>query len=286
MTTIAVTGATGALGTHVVEALLARGVAAADIVALVRTTGKAAPLAEKGVTVKAFDYDAPDAAALQGVDRLLLISGTEFGKRVAQHSAVIDAAQTAGVGRLVYTSVDSPAEPLSSSINPVTPEHAGTEDYLATSGVDHVILRNGWYNENFLGALQTAPQSGAVLSSAGEGTVASASRRDYADAAAVVLTSDAPKSLYKLAGDIAWSTTDLAASLTEVLGQPITVNPVSPEQQTEILTGAGLDAGTAGFVVGVDQATAAGELAGSGNDLSALIGRPTTPLVETLRAAV
>ncbi|MEJ7647541.1 MAG: SDR family oxidoreductase [Nakamurella sp.] len=286
MSTIAITGATGALGTHVVEALLDRGIAAGDIVALARNTMKAAPLAEKGVTVRAFDYDAPDASALAGVDRLLLISGNEFGKRVAQHTAVIDAAKEAGVALVAYTSVDSPAEPLSSSTNPVAPEHAGTEEYLAASGVDHVLLRNGWYNENYLGELQTAAQSGGVLSSAGDGTVASASRRDYAEAAAAVLTADAPKPLYRLAGDVASSTADRAAALTEVLGRPISVNQVTPEQQNEILTGAGLDAGTAGFAVAVDQAVARGELAGSGNDLSTLIGRPTTPLIDTLRAAV
>jgi NAD(P)H dehydrogenase (quinone) len=280
--TIAVTAATGHLGTLVVDALLER-TTADQVVAIVRDAAKAEPLAAKGVDVRVASYDDPDALknALAGVDRVLLISGSEFGKRTEQHRNVIDAAIANGVSRLVYTSA-----PLAdTSALPVVPEHLATEQYLATAGIDHVLLRNNWYHENYVQTLETARQTGSVLTSAGDGRVASASRADFAEAAAVVLTTDGPfKQVYELAGDSAWTQEELAATLTEVLGTPVSVAQVTPEQQTAILVEAGLDEGTAGFVVAIDASTAKGELALANGDLGSLIGRPTTPLVETLRA--
>lgn len=282
--TIAITGATGHLGGLVVDALLDRAdLPAGQIVALARDLDKAAPLAAKGVTVRAFDYDQPDALAreLDDVTALLLISGNAVGQRFAQHRAVIDAAKAAGVRRLVYTSVESSAASLAESVNPVAPEHAQTEDYLAASGVPHVVLRNSWYHENYLGELQT---TGTLVTSAGDGRVASAARRDYAEAAAAVLTAADPRPLYRLTGDVAWGLDDLAGDLTSVLGRPVDVNRVSPEQHREILRGAGLDSGLIDFIVGVDAAISAGELATTTGDLAALIGRPTTALIDVLRA--
>lgn len=281
--TIAVTGATGHLGGLVVRHLLERGTPADRIVALVRDIDRAGELASRGVGVRAFDYDDEPAAltaALAGVESLLLVSGTAVGRRFAQHRAVIDAARVVGVGRLLYTS----APHADDSINPVAPEHKLTEEYLAVSGVPYVILRNGWYHENYLPDLQAAAQTGAILTAAGTGRVASASRSDLADAAAVVLAGAETGRIYQLNGDVAWSYDDLAATFAEVLGRDVRVNRVSPEEKRAILAGLGLDAGVIDFVVGVDAAVAAGELGDVTGELSALIGRPTAPIVDTLRA--
>ena len=281
--TLAVTGATGHLGGLVVEHLISRGTPADQIVALVRRPEAAADLAAKGVVVRHFDYEQPAQlpGALAGVDSLLLVSGNEFGRRAAQHQAVIDAAKAAGVGRIVYTS--SPSADV--SINPVAPEHKATEAALAASGVPHVILRNGWYHENYLADLASAGRSGEILTAAGNGRVASAARSEYAEAAAVVLAGTEVGRTYSISGDVAWSFDDLAADLSVVLGRPVSVHRVSAEAKAEALAGFGLDPAMVGFVVGVDAAIAAGELGFTNGQLASLIGRPTAPIIETLRAA-
>ncbi|KQX72312.1 SDR family oxidoreductase [Aeromicrobium sp. Root472D3] len=282
--TIAVTAATGQLGSLVVDSLLAR-VPASEIVAVVRDAAKAQPLADRGVTVRVAAYD--DAAALvtafEGVDKVLLISGNEFGQRLAQHQNVIDAAAAQGVSLLAYTS----APAVDTSTLPVAPEHLATEQYLATSDLDVVLLRNGWYHENYLTSVDAARHTGAVLTSAGEGKVSSAARADFAEAAAVVLTTDQPlKPVYELGGDVAWSQADLASTLSDVLGTPVTVNEVSPEEQAATLATAGVPPMWVDFTVATDASIARGELEVDGDDLSTLIGRPTTPLADSLRAAV
>lgn len=284
MSTIGVTGATGGLGQHVVEALL-RDVPASQIVAFARDVAKAAPLAERGVSVRHADYEQPHslAGAFEGVDRLLLISGNDLtGRRFAQHRAVIDAAAAAGVSRLVYTSVLG----AGTTSNPVAPDHVATEEYLASSGVPHAVLRNGWYSENYLPTLQSAPVSGEILTNAGAGRVASASRADFGEAAAAVLTATEVQRIYELSGDVAWSQQDLADAVSDVTGTEVKVHEVSAEEHVRLLEGVGLDAGTAGFVTAIDSAIAQGGLAQVTGELSGLIGRPTTPLVETLRAGV
>ena len=282
--TIAVTAATGQLGSLVVDSLLAR-VPASEIVAVVRDAAKAQPLADKGVTVRVASYDDSAAlvSALEGVDKVLLISGNEFGQRLAQHQNVIDAAAAQGVSLLAYTS----APAVDTSTLPVAPEHLATEQYLATSDLDVVLLRNGWYHENYLSSVDAARHTGAVLTSAGDGKVSSASRADFAEAAAVVLTTDQPlKPVYELGGDVAWSQAELAATLTELLDTPVTVNEVSPEEQAAALAAAGVPQMWVDFTVATDASIANGELEISGNDLSTLIGRPTTPLADSLRTAV
>lgn len=282
--TLGVTGATGHFGQLVIEHLLARGTAPGEIVALVRDPGRAGALAAAGVTVRAFDYDEPDAlaAALSGVESLLLVSGSAPGRRVAQHRAVIDAANQSGVARVIYTS--SPQ--ADDSINPVAPDHKATEEYLAASGIAHVVLRNGWYHENYVPTVQAAARAGEVLTAAGDGRVASAARADYAEAAAVVLLSGEVGRVYELSGDVAWSFDELAADLAGLLGRDIVVHRVSGSEEASLLAAAGMDAGAAAFVTGVDAAIAAGELGRVTGELSTLIGHPTTPIVETLRAAV
>ncbi|QYF73509.1 SDR family oxidoreductase [Cryobacterium sp. PAMC25264] len=280
---IVVTGATGQLGRLIVAHLLNRGVAPAEITAVGRNTVRLAELAASGVGTAVIDYTDPASleAAFAGADALMLVSGSEVGQRVAQHTNAITAAVAAGVGRIVYTS--APKADTSALI--LAPEHKATEEALHASGLPVTILRNGWYTENYASAVQQARENGVYLTSAGEGRVASASRTDYAEAAAVVLTTPGHENVtYELAGDVAWTGTDMAAALTEVVGSPVVFSSVTPEEHSAILTGAGLDGGTVGFVVALDANTRDGLLAGGTNDLATLIGRPTTPLIDGLRS--
>lgn len=279
--TLLVTAASGHLGRLVVDALLERGVPASDIVAGVRTPAKVDDLAARGVHVAELDYARPEtfAPALEGVTRVLFISGTD-ADRVAQHRAVVGAARAAGVERLVYTSaprVDEVDYALGA-------DHKATEQAIADSGLSATILRHNWYTENYLDAVARAADTGEIVAATGEARVASASRRDYAEAAAVALTTDdlAGRTV-EVGGDVAWTYDELAEAASEVLGRPVTYTRVSVEQLTEGLTAAGLDAGTAAFVAGIDDAIARGALGTTDGSLSRIIGHPTTPLVEGLR---
>ncbi|BFM23786.1 SDR family oxidoreductase [Microbacterium sp. che218] len=282
--TILVTAATGHLGRLVVDALRERGVAASDIVAGVRTPAKAADLADSGVNVVELDYARPEtlASALEGVTRVLLISGTD-ADRVSGHRNVIDAARAAGIERLVYTSaprVDEVDYALGA-------DHKATEQAIAASGVSATILRNNWYTENYLDSVARAADTGEIVAAVGDARVASASRRDYAEAAAVALTTDdLAGQTIEIGGDVAWTYDELAAAATEVLGRPVTYTRVSLAQLTAGLEAAGLDAGTAAFVAGIDDAIARGALSETDGSLARIIGRPTTPLVEGLRAGL
>ncbi|MFZ4895569.1 SDR family oxidoreductase [Plantibacter sp. Mn2098] len=282
---LVVTGASGQLGRGVVDALLARGVDAGRILATGRRTEALADLAAKGVATAHVDFADPSTidAALKTGDTLLLVSGSEVGNRVPQHRNVIDAAARAGVARIVYTS--APKATTSTLI--LAPEHKATEELLAASGVPTTILRNGWYTENYVGAYQQAVEAGSFIGSVGDGLVSSASRADYAEAAAVALITDGLEGrVFELSGDVAWSHDDLAAAFSEVAGTEITYRDLSSEEHTAALEAAGLDAGTVGFVVGLDANTREGLLGVVNGELAELIGRPTTPLVDGLRAAV
>ncbi|WZH36721.1 MAG: SDR family oxidoreductase [Microbacterium enclense] len=279
--TLLVTAASGQLGHLVVEALLEHGVAASEIVAGARTPAKAADLAERGVRVVEFDYARPDtlAPALDGVTRVLLISGTD-ADRVAGHRNVIDAARAAGVELLVYTSA-----PRNDQVDyALGADHKATEAAIAQSGLDATVLRNNWYTENYLDTVARAAETGEIVAAVGDARVASASRRDYAEAAAVALTGDDLRGqTLELGGDVAWNYDELAAAAAEVVGRPVTYTAVTAEQLTEGLEAAGLDAGTAAFVAGMDVAIARGALGETDGTLSRLIGRPTVPLVDGLR---
>ena len=283
--TIVVTGATGHLGHLIVEALLRDGVAPSDIVAGGRNLTKLDDLAARGVRVATIDYNDPStlAAALDGADSLMLVSASEPGKRVEQHKAAIDAAVAAGVKRIVYTS--APHATTSHLI--LAPEHKGTEELIAASGIPATILRNGWYTENYAGSIPQVTATGELVSSVGDGRVASASRKDYADAAAAVLTTEGHEGkVYELSGDVAWNQQDLAAAISEVTGKPVTYVPKTTEEHAAILKSAGLDDGTVFFVTTLDSNTRDGLLAETSGDLARLIGRPTTPLRDGLAAAL
>ncbi|MFF1875927.1 SDR family oxidoreductase [Kitasatospora herbaricolor] len=282
--TIVVTGATGHLGRLVVESLIERGVAPQDIRALGRTEERLSALASLGVQTAVIDFEQPETLdpAFAGADALLLVSGSEVGKRMQQHANAIDAAVRAGVGRVVYTS----APHADDTALVLAPEHAATEKLLADSGLTTTVLRNNWYTENYVAQLDTAAQTGTLVSSTADGRVASATRADYADPAAVVLMSPGHEgAIYELAGDVAWTFTDLAAALGAIVGREVEYRAVSADERRAILIDAGLDAGTADFVVALDGNIRDGALADAPATQSPLIGRPTTSLEDGLRAS-
>ncbi|MFE9840890.1 SDR family oxidoreductase [Streptomyces goshikiensis] len=281
---IVVTGATGALGRLVVEELLGR-VPADRLAVVVRNKEKAADLAERGIDVRIADYD--DAESLAGAfragDRVLLISGSEVGRRVPQHTAVIGAAKSAGVAQLAYTGILGGPE----ADFELAAEHKVTEQAILDSGLPYTFLRNGWYHENYTGNLGTVLEHGAVVGSAGAGRVASAARADYAAAAAVVLTGEGHLGrVYELSGDTAWSLAEYAAEVAAQAGRAVEYTEVPAEAHLSILTGAGLPEGFAALLVDVDAAISRGRLAATGGDLSRLIGRPTTPVSEAIAGAL
>ncbi|MEU3363038.1 SDR family oxidoreductase [Streptomyces pseudogriseolus] len=280
---IVVTGASGKLGRHVVEQLLEK-VPAEQVTAVVRSPEKVADLAARGVRVAVADYNAPETfdGLFAAGDKVLLISGNEFDKgRVRQHSLVIDAAKAAGVALLAYTS--APAT-LTATL---ADDHRGTERALLDSGVPYVLLRNGWYHENYTENLAPVLEHDVVVAAAGEGRISSASRADYAAAAVAVLTGEGHENAtYELGGDEAWSFAEYAAELSRQTGREIAYNPVTPEQLTGILVGAGLPEPMAAMFAGVDAAIAEGQLVVDSGDLSRLAGRPTTPLAEAVTAAL
>ncbi|PTR45099.1 NAD(P)H dehydrogenase (quinone) [Rhodococcus sp. OK611] len=280
--TIAITGATGHLGRLVVESLLARGADAGDLVAVVRDPGKAADLAAKGVQVRAADYTDRAAleSALAGVDKLLLISSSEVGQRLPQHTNVIEAAKTAGVAFVAYTSVLDAAN----SALTLAQEHKATEEVMAASGIEHALLRNGWYWENYTTDLAGTIERGVLAGAAGDGRVAAAARADYAEAAAVVLLADGQAGkVYELGGDERLTLAELAAKISDAAGKTVVYQDLSEDQFGAVLESAGLPAVYAGMLANSDAGIKAGALDTTSGDLQTLIGRSSTPVAEVLR---
>ncbi|HYH25760.1 MAG TPA: SDR family oxidoreductase [Blastococcus sp.] len=279
---IVVTGATGQLGRLAVEALLSRGVPAEQIVATGRRVEAIADLQDRGVTVRRADYTDPESlrAAFAGAEKVLLVSGSEIGQRVPQHRNAIAAAKDAGVRLIAYTSV---ARADSSSLG-IAGEHQATEQLLAESGIPHVVLRNGWYTENYTGQLGTYLANG-IVGSAGEGRISAATRADYAEAAAAAVTEDGHAgAVYELGGE-AFTMSELAATVSAATGKDVTYTDVPVEQFAKILEGAGLPAPVAGMFADIDRSVAAGDLFVEGNDLEKLIGRAPTPLTQAVADA-
>jgi NAD(P)H dehydrogenase (quinone) len=270
---IAITGATGQLGRLVINQLKAK-VPASDIVALARSTAKAADL---GVASREADYEQPQTLerALSGVDTLLLISSSEVGKRATQHHNIIAAAQKSGVKRIVYTSLlHADTSPLN-----LAPEHVATEAELKASGVDFTILRNGWYTENYTASIAGALAGGAFIGSAGDGRVSSATRADFAAAAVAVLTTEGHEGkTYELAGDESWTLSDLAAEISRQAGREIPYKDLPEAEYAGALIGFGVPKGFAEMIASWDVGASAGALFDDSRQLSKLIARPTTPL--------
>jgi len=278
---ILVTGASGQLGHLVVEALLEKR-PAAQIVAGARTRSKADDLAARGVDVRHLDYARPETleAALTGIDKLLLISSSEIGKRAEQHQNVIAAARKAGVKLLAYTSVLH----ADTSDLGLAEEHRQTEQALVRSGLPYVLLRNGWYTENYTVSIPPALEHGVFLGSAGGGRIASAARRDYAAAAAEVLVSGVttPGTVYELAGDDAYTLAELAAEVSRQSGKTVAYQDMPEQAYREVLIGAGLPAELAVLLADSDAGASKGALFDGSRELSRLIGRPTTTLAQSI----
>ncbi|ELO0973509.1 SDR family oxidoreductase [Raoultella ornithinolytica] len=278
---IAITGATGQLG-HLVLQNLLKTTAASQIVAIVRNPAKAEALSQQGIVVRQADYtdEAAFTAALQGVDKLLLISSSEVGQRTPQHRNVIHAAKAAGVKFIAYTSLlHADKSPLGLHV-----EHVETEKMLADSGIPYALLRNGWYTENYLASAPPALEHGVFIGAAGDGKIASATRADYAEAAARVIAEEGHAGkVYELAGDEAWTLSELAAALSKQSGKNVVYQNLSEADFAAALKSVGLPAGLADMLADSDVGAAKGGLFDDSRTLSALIGRPTTALAESIK---
>ncbi|EMO2078974.1 SDR family oxidoreductase [Citrobacter freundii] len=278
---IAITGATGQLGQHVIESLL-KTVPASQIVAIVRNPAKATALSQQGITVRQADYsdEAAFTTALQGIDKLLLISSSEVGQRAPQHRNVINAAKAAHVKFIAYTSLlHADTSPLG-----LADEHVATEQMLAESGIAYALLRNGWYTENYLASAPAALEHGVFIGAAGEGKIASATRADYAAAAARVISEDGhADKTYELAGDAGWTLSQLAAELAKQSGKKVVYQNLSEADFAAALKGVGLPAGLADMLADSDTGASKGGLFDDSHTLSKLIGRPTTSLADSVK---
>ncbi|WP_203461802.1 SDR family oxidoreductase [Enterobacter cloacae] len=278
---IAITGATGQLGRLVIEQLL-KTVPANQIVAIVRNPAKAEALSQQGIVVRQGDYtdQAALTTALKGVEKLLLISSSEVGQRATQHQNVINAAKAAGVTFVAYTSLlHADNSPLGLHV-----EHVATEKALAASGIPYALLRNGWYTENYLASAPPALEHGVFIGAAGEGKIASATRADYAAAAAKVVSEEGHAGkVYELAGDSAWTLSELAAELSKQSGKPVVYQNMREADFAAALKSVGLPAGLADMLADSDVGASKGGLFDDSHTLSKLIGRPTTSLAESVK---
>ncbi|MDE8817049.1 SDR family oxidoreductase [Citrobacter freundii] len=281
---IAITGATGQLGQHVIESLL-KTVPASQIVAIVRNPAKATALSQQGITVRQADYsdEAAFTTALQGIDKLLLISSSEVGQRAPQHRNVINAAKAAHVKFIAYTCLlHADTSPLG-----LADEHVATEQMLAESGIAYALLRNGWYTENYLASAPAALEHGVFIGAADEGKIASATRADYAAAAARVISEDGHAGkTYELAGDAGWTLSQLAAELAKQSGKKVVYQNLSEADFAAALKGVGLPAGLADMLADSDTGASKGGLFDDSHTLSKLIGRPTTSLADSVKGIV
>lgn len=281
---IAITGATGQLGQLVIQALL-KEVPASHIIALVRNEAKAATLKQQGVELRRFDYDALEtlAPALQGIDKLLLISANEVGRRTPQHQAVIEAAQQASVPYIAYTSLlHADHSPLG-----LAQEHRETEALIKDSGLAYTFLRNNWYSDNYLADVQQIAESSVLYGAAQDGKISSASRKDYAEAAAKVLAASGHENkTYELAGSASFTKADLAQTIADVSGKAVHYQNLSAAEYTQGLLQAGLPQGLVEVIVDADVQTAKGAMYSTGKTLEQLIGHPSTSIQEAVKAAL
>ncbi|TID31103.1 hypothetical protein CANINC_000347 [Pichia inconspicua] len=281
---IAITGATGQLGQLVIQTLL-KSQSPKNIVGLVRNLEKAQNLKDQGIEVRLFDYDKPETLvpALKGVERLLLISSNNIGNRVPQHKQVVDAAKEAGVTFLAYTSLLFADKSKLS----LADEHLQTENYIKQSGLDWSFLRNGWYIENYLGAVQNVIQTGTLYGSAKDAKISGASRQDFAEAAAKVLTTDGHNGkIYELAGSESFTLSDLAKAISDVSGKEVKYQDIPPADYTAALLSHGLPEGLVKVIVEADEYAIDGALYDDSKTLEKLIGHPSTPLKEAVEQAI
>ena len=277
---IAITGATGQLGRKIIHQLL-KTLPASELIALVRDPAAAAPQLPAGITLREADYNRAEtlAPALKGAEKLLFISSSEIGQREVQHGAVIDAAKQAGVKFIAYTSLlHADSSPLG-----LAAEHRATEALLARSGIDYALLRNGWYSENYAASIAPALSHHALIGAAGEGKISSASRQDYAEAAAKVITDDNQAGkVYELAGDESWTLQQFSAEIARQSGVAVEYVNLTADAFAAALKQAGLPDALADLLADSDAGAAQGGLFDDSHTLSTLIGRPATPFRQTI----
>jgi NAD(P)H dehydrogenase (quinone) len=281
---IVITGATGQLGRLVIANLL-KTTPSGQIVAAVRDPAKAADLLALGVHVRQADYNDPASldTAFAGATKVLLISSNDLGNRGAQHRNVIDAAVRASVALFAYTSVLH----ADTSLLGLAAEHRETEEAIRASGLTYTLLRNGWYAENHTMALKGALEHGALTGAAGEGRISAAARADYAAAAAVVLASGQPVApIYELAGDTAFTLSDMAAETGKQAGRELPYHNLGQHEYRELLVTVGLPAIVADLLANSDFAASKGALFDDSGTLGKLIGRPTESLADAVKAAL
>lgn len=286
---IVVTGATGKLGGLVVEELLKKGVPAGQIAVLVRQPEKAAAFKERGVEVRQGNYNDRESLerAFAGTEKLLFVPSPDAhdeSLRLLQHATVAKAAKDAGIQHIVYYGYAF-AEDVKISL---ARTHLLTEELIRTTGIPYTFLRNSLYAEVFISpdSVRAAVGYGALSANAGSGKVNSASRYDQARAGAVVLTEQGHENkTYNLTVDSAWTFEELARTIAEVSGKPVTYNPLSFEEQKAALQQAGLPERAVLVVAGINQAVAEGDTAQTSQDLIRLVG-PLTPLREQVKQAL
>lgn len=283
---ILITGATGKLGSFIVEGLLEKGVPTSDIALLVRNPDKAARFAESGVAVRKGNYDDPESLqrAFSGVDTLMFISSSELGARTPAHKNVVNAAKNAGVGLVVYTSIlGADSSPLD-----LAKDHRETEAYLEASGLQTVILRNGWYFENYTENLAAALEHGVIMGAAGSGAYSMATRKDYAEAAVAVLTHSEPQAgnIYELGGSPSVTLRELASEVARQSGKQVVYADLSAQDFEAKLASFGLPPFIAHLLADADAGASAGHLQTDSQDLVRLIGRPTTSLREAVASGL
>jgi NAD(P)H dehydrogenase (quinone) len=277
---ILVTGATGKLGSKVVDSLL-KSIPASELAVSVRDPEKAEGLRARGVEVRQGDFDRPETLdnAFKDIDRLLIISADGDNEtRIRQHTDAVQAAVRAGVKFIAYTSLANAIE----SKNLMAPPHVATEAAIIKTGIPYSFLRNNWYLENEIGSIQGALAGAPWITSAGEGKVGWALQQDYADAAAAVLVgNDHENTVYELSGPLL-TQDELASALGNVLGEKIAVQQVSDEKYAEIMKGLGLPDFVIPIVVGIQESIRNGSLEVESNDFEKVLGRPVTPINEAL----
>ena len=276
-----VTGANGKLGRAVVETLL-KTVPADRLAVSVRDPAKAEDLRAKGVEVRQGDFDRPDSLdqAFAGVERILIISTDgDTETRIRQHTNAVDAAARAGVRFIAYTSLAN----AGASRLFLAPPHQAAETAIFQTGIPYSILRNNWYLENELATVQAVRQGAPWVTSAGNGRVGWALRREYAEAAANVLSgSGHDNTIYELSGELL-TQDEFAAAVGEALGREVPVQHVDDETYANIMRQAGVPDAAIPFVVGIQQGIREGNLEVRSSDFAKLLGRPPTPMREGLK---
>ncbi|PLS17452.1 NAD(P)-dependent oxidoreductase [Bacillus sp. M6-12] len=279
-----VTGATGKLGTKVVETLL-KTVPADQLAVSVRNPEKAEALRTRGIEVRQGDFDRPQTldSAFAGIDRLLIISADGDNEtRIRQHTNAVAAAERAGVKFIAYTSIANAKE----SKNFLAPTHRATEEAILETGIPYSFLRNNWYLENESSGIQGVLAGAPWVTSAGNGKVGWALQQDYAEAAAAVLSGNGhEKTIYELSGKLL-TQEEFASALGTVLGKHVPVQQVDDATYGDIMKAAGVPDFLIPMVVDIQKDIREGTLEIESNDFEKLLGRPATPISEGLTQIV